>query len=934
MKIKTIFILLLMPIWIAAQKTNITGIVADSTGAGLPAASVLLMEQRDSVIAQFGTSLDNGVFTLKKVPKGEYLLQIDHIGYESHYQALTIAGDKPSIELGTIQLLPANILLGGVDITADRTPLRISNDTITYNAGVFQTLPGSVVEDLLKKLPGVEVQSDGTIKAQGEVVKSVMVDGKEFFGTDPKIATKNLPANAVDKVQVFDKKSENAEFTGIDDGQEEKTINLQLKADAKAGYFGNVAAGYGTSERYEGKLNLNKFSGKTQISAIANANNINQQAFSLDDYINFAGGLSNLMNSDGGGRMRITIGDNEGSDLPGMSQGMNNGLTNAWAGGLNLNHDFSKKTSLSANYFFNRIGRDLDQTRLRENLLGDAAFDSEDKSNQFTRNNNHRINLTLKSKLDSVQHITFKSNWSINDALFTENSIGKTFGATGILQNDALRDYTSSGDGWRGDASFTYKRKFKRRGRALIANTAFQKNNNQRQGNLTASNHFYTDSAFVFIPTQQRQTYGDDASNYGGSLSFSEPIGKKQYVEWRISAKQYDNNTDKLFFDTLYAPTPQEVFNPQLSNRFRRGYNYQRGSMTFTRNREKYNLTAGALLQQSVLRGQLLDVENEPITRRFVRVLPSLFYNYEPKAGLHFNIDYNTELREPSLEQLQPVVDNSNPLNTFTGNPALQPEYVHSINGSMMRFDAFTNTAFFAGSNLDYTLDKITNAGTIDDLLRTNTRPVNVKNDWLWSTYADFNRPLRPLKVNLEINVNTQYNRSILYINSVENKANRWTNTFGFSLDNRKKKWIDAKIGARFSQNNVQYSESSNLNQQFVHQRYFTNMEVLPSKMWALSTGFDYTIYSKETFGEAQTVPLWKASVTRYVLKGRKGQIKLSAFDLLNQNVGIARSTRFNYTEEVRTRNLSRYFLLTFAYSIAGFGEKSANIIEFRGPTN
>jgi hypothetical protein len=384
----------------------------------------------------------------------------------------------------------------------------------------------------------------------------------------------------------------------------------------------------------------------------------------------------------------------------------------------------------------------------------------------------------------------------------------------------------------------------------------------------------------------------------------------------------------------LFTATPQEVFNPQLSNRFKRGYSYQRGSMNYSINRETYNFTVGAVLQQSVLSGQLLDVENTPITRKFVRVLPSFYYHYEPKTGFNIDVDYNTELREPSLEQLQPVVDNSNPLNVFTGNPDLKPEYVHQFNARLMRFDAFTNTALFLGSNVEFALDKITNAGTVDELLRTNVKPVNVKNDWRLTQYVEFSRPLRPLKVNLNVNLNSTFNRSILFINAAENNTRRWTNGLDVEVDNRKKKYLDARIGARLSHNSVRYSVSDNLNQTYLNQRYFTEIEWYPVKKWALSTRFDYTIYSKETFGEAQQVPLWRASLTRYVLKNRKGQIKLSAFDLLNQNVGITRNTRFNYVEEVRTRNLSRYFMLTFAWSLSGFSSEKAEIIEFRGPDN
>jgi hypothetical protein len=918
-------LLALLSLPILAQKTTIIGTVTDSMGNGLPSASVVLMEIQDSVIAQFGVTNTTGAFTLKRLEKGEYLLQITYTGYDGHYQTITTGPDRPQIDLGKIVLLPANLLLNGVDITADRSPMRMQNDTINYNAGYFQTQPGSMVEDLLKKLPGVEVQSDGTIKAQGQVVKNVMVDGKAFFGQDPKIATKNLPANIVDKVQVYDKKSERAEFTGIDDGQEEKTINLKLKDGAKTGYFGNAAMGYGTADRYEGRFSLNKFSGKTQISALGSANNTNQQAFSINDYISFMGGLSNLMSSSGGGRVRIALDDPSG-DMMGGEGG--NGFTAAWAGGLNLNHDFSKKTQLSANYFYNRIQKDLDRRTQRENLLADRLFNSSEQETRWNRNNNHRVNLTLKSKIDSVQHLTFRTNWVLNDAMFRSLTNSSTNDPFGTLQNTADRNYQTQGGYLRGDGNVTYKRKFDKRGRAVVADAAFQKSDDTRTGRLLANTRFISQGGDSLFNARQRQNYTDDATNWSTSLSYTEPIGRKQYLEWRAAFRQYTNETNKPFYDTLMTPTVQEVFNPLLSNHYQRGYHYQRGTMNYTLNREKYNLTAGTTLQQSVLEGQLLGIENTPISRRFNRILPALNYQYEPRAGVILSLDYNTALREPSLEQLQPVVDNSNPLQIFTGNPDLQPEYAHEIDLSFMRFDAFSNTMFFAGLNGAYTLNKITNAGSIDALLRTNTRPVNVKNDMFLEGYMQFGRPLRSLKSNLKATLNNSFNRGILFINDAENITQRWVNNFEITLDNKKKKKIDMEIGARWSHNITRYSVSNALNQQFINQRYFTNLAWFPTSKWAINSGFDYTIYSKESFGAAQQIPLWKASVTRYVLKNRKGQIKLSAFDLLNKNVGITRSSNFNFTEEVRTRNLSRYFMLTFAYSISGFGENNGGGIQ------
>jgi hypothetical protein len=911
----TIF-LLSFPALAQNKYAIIEGTVADAAGTGLSGATVILMASRDSVIASFGISAPDGHFKIKKVEQGEYLLQINSTGFETHYQTIVHTGDLSLCDIGKVVLLPQNALLHAVDITAERVPLRMRNDTLEYNAGAFQTQPGSVVEDLLKKLPGVEIQSDGSIRAQGHLVQNVLVDGKEFFGQDPKIATKNLPADAVDKVQVFDKRSDRAEFTGIEDGREEKTINLKLKDDAKKGYFGNAHGGYGTSDRYEAKFNLNKFSGKTQVSAIGAANNNNQQAFSFDDYLNFMGGISSLMSGgSSGGRVRISLDDNN-MGLP-VGPGLNNGFTETWSGGLNLNRDFSKKTKLNASYFYNRLANDLERTASRQNLLNDQAFRSAEMEDRLSCNSNHRLNLTLKSTIDSAQNITFRSNLVLNDAFFHSISNSETRNTENALQNDGSRNYQNDGTNYRGNATLTYRRRFGKRGRALVADVSGQKGNDDRDGNLTALNRYFQAPNLLAENVHQRQVYTDAASNYGASISFTNPLGHKQYLEWQVSHQDYGNKTGKLFYDQ--TPTPGEIFNPLLSARFQRGYRYERGSMNYMLNRKTFNLTAGAALQQSVLDGQQPGKENTAINRTFTRILPAVFLNVEPRVGRNFSVEYETSLREPTIEQLQPTIDNSDPLNIYTGNPDLKPEYVHDLGLHLMRFDAFTNTMFFADISTTYIRDRITNAGTIDSLFRRNLHPINVNDDLTINGYFNFVRPIRRIKSNLNLTLNTTWNRGILYINDEKNKTDRWVNYAQISLDNRKKKQFDGNIGVRFTQNSTTYSASSAFNQSFINQRYFVDLSIFPNKNWAVNSGLDYQVFPPEPFGTSQQIPIWKAGITRYVLKNRKGQIKLTAYDLLNKNVGISRTSRFNYIEEVRTHNLARYFMVSFAYSISGF---------------
>lgn len=919
-----LFLPLFFPTLLWSQNNQIEGQVVDSSGVGLPAANVVLLEKKDSVFVLFGLTDEAGRFSLKRVEPGDYILQTSYLGYKNHWESVTIAPGQGKLDLGKQVLEPTSVLLNDVEVTASRTPLSMHKDTLEYNAAVFKTQPGAVVEDLLKKLPGIQVQPDGTIKAQGKTVQNVLVEGKEFFGQDPKIATKNLPADAVNKVQVFDKKSESAEFTGIEDGRDERTINLKLKDGKKQGYFGKANVGAGTEGRYEGNFNINRFGRRTQMSAIGMANNNNQQGFSFQDYINFMGGLSNFMSGggSGGGSMRLSFNIEDGG-VP-MGPMLDRGFTESWAGGANFNTDFSKRSSLSANYFYNRLENDIERNATRLNSLGTSDFNSDEAEDRINRNANHRLNLTFKHKVDSFQNLTFRSKFNFNDGLFQSLGNSHTFDTLGTLQNQGTRDYYANGQTFKGDASLTYRLRFGRKGRALIANASGVFGDEKRNGTLYSNNEFPQQIPAFNSVVNQRQAYSDATNNYGGSLAYTEPIGRQRYLETRVEHQQYLNTTDKNFYDRITTPTAGEVFNPLLSRSFQRGYRYDRAGLSIMQNRPKYNLSAGAALQYSQLDGDIQGLE-QPLQRTFTRVLPRAFFNYDLKTTRHLNLEYNTSLREPSLEQLQPAVDNSDPLNVYTGNPELQPEYAHNLSTSFMNFDQFTMSSFFVSLNTTYTSHRITNAATIDSLFRRYVHPVNVDNDYAVNAHTSYNTPLRPLKINLNTRLDNTYNRGILFVNEQENTTDRWLNTLEVSFDNRRKVWTDWSIGASVSHNSTHYSVNTSLNQSFINQHYFGEITVFPNKKWALGTGIDCAVYSKEAFGQQRTIPLWRGSVTRYVLKNNKGQIKLSAFDLLNKNIGISRSSQFNYLEEERVRNLARYFMLSFSYSLAGFSrEKDA----------
>ncbi len=908
-----VFALLIVSHLAKAQDTRIQGIVVDSTDQTLPGATIMLLQATDSVLVHFAITEPNGQFKLPPTAPGNYLLQSTYVGYQNQYLPIQLNGKQDVLRLPRIQLKPAIAELDQVLVEAERIPIQIQNDTIVYDAKAFSTSPNAAVEALLKKMPGMEVDRDGNIRAQGETVDKVLVDGKEFFGNDPKIATKNLPADAIDKVQVYDKKSDKAEFSGIDDGVRQKTINLELKEDKKNGYFGKMTAGYGTDDRYEAKGNLNHFSEKMQLSGIGMLNNVNEQGFSVRDYIDFMGGLQSLLGG-GGGVLRLSFDENDMS-LP-INFGGQNGITNTGALGLNFNYDFSKNTKLSSSYFFSRMDNVLDRTALRENITAEFGFLSEELSRQQTINNNHRLNLNLDHVIDTTQNIKFKSFIGWNNNTMTQMNQTATF-LDQNLENEQIQQYDSEGNRLNFNANAIYRKKLGKNGRTLVAAATLAGNTSQGTGLLDALNRFGESQTDTLL---QQQISDQDQFDYEGELAYTEPIGKGQYLELSYRHKNYDNEAIKNFFDQRRLPA---TFLPALSNQFQRDYLYHLAKVNYQRNRKNSNWNVSLGLQQSQLKGQVLSQESS-IDRSFLFLLPGASWNYNFSTSKNIRINYRTNIQEPSVQQLQPVVDNSNPLNVYIGNPELKPSFQHSLNVNFMVFDQFTYTNFFTFLDVSYTQDPIINARSVDELFRQTIQPINVKDAWRINNYANFGTPLRFIKSKINIKTDINYNRGIARINDLDNNTERIIGSLDLSLENRKKEMIDIALGSKWTYNTTSYSINSDLDRQFTNQQYYADFVLKLKGDWEISTSMDYMIYDNDGFNDRQEVPIWKAYIAKTFLKNQRGQLKLSAFDILNQNIGVNRIADNNFVLDERFAALGRYVMLSFTYSLSGLGEQQS----------
>lgn len=917
---KTILFTSLLVAWAGlayAQSTfGLKGQINDETGAPMVAATVTLLQVSDSVMVQFAISKPDGSFEISRIKAGNYICRISYVGYASHGEKVSFSeGNEKVKTLEPIQLQPDASLLEDVTVEGERIPLLIDGDTVTYDAKAFNTRPNAVVEDLLKKLPGVEVERDGSIKAHGEKVNKVLVDGKEFFGDDPKMATKNLPAEAVDKVQVYDKASDFAEFSGIDDGNEQKTINLQLKEDHKNGRFGNVAAGYGTDDRYQLKANVNQFGGNTQLSVIGNHNNINEQGFSMNDYINFMGGLQSMM-SGGGGSFSLEI----DSDIP-LGNGFSDGLMTSTSGGINLNQDLGKDTKLHGNYLGSRLDNTVDRISSRTNFLESGEqFNSNENTLRLSTSSGHAGNLRLKHNFSKASKLEFNTKFTYNQGENQSNDRNQVFNSKGELQNEAFNQNDSEGSRYSVQSDLSYNKRFLKLGRTFSFSLNATKGLDESEGNVNTFSTINTENGPVSNQLRQRQNNENDQLDYGLKVGFTEPIANGQFLEFQVESATKTNGVQKDFFDR--NQDNQLNLNEDLSNKFDRNYQFNKAEMKYSYNSEKMKFSAGMGYQFSTLQGDLIYRE-EKINQDFKRWLPFLRAKYEFGSGKTINFRYTTSLREPSLEQLQPIVNNTNPLNIYEGNPNLRAEFQHNANLMFMWYDQFSFTSFFAFLNATYTEDKIINSSTIDNSLRQLTKPVNINDDWLLTGHLSFGRPLKAIGTKFNIDHRLTYNHSYLYLNNQQDVVDRWVHGATFRLEKIKSDVLDISAGIQVDYNTTRYAENDLLDQDFLNRTWFVDVGLNLKNKWVLSSSLDYSQFSNESFGNQPDRAIWKASASYFFLNDNRGELKLSAFDLLNQNIGVNRNATSNFIETERVNTLGRYFMLSFVYKLAKFGGDS-----------
>lgn len=866
-----LFFLLFFSSYLLQAQQDLKGQVVNKEQKPIPFATVVLMHPKDSIMKFFGITNQQGFYELKRVKEGDYLMQFSFSGMKTQYQDIRIPLANGQLAVTTLEEDPR--LLNEVIVEAELVPIRFKTDTIEYNAKAFKTREGAAVEELLEQLPGIEVDKEGNVNAQGEAVVQVLVDGKEFFGKDPKVATKNLPAKAIDKVQVLDRKSEQALFTGIEDGERDRTINLVLKKDHKRGYFGSVKAGVGTNSTYIGEAKVYRFSDQIQAAVLGLANNINQFGFTYKGNNTF------------------------GQD----SKGVNNTL----AGGLNLSYFKENSNRYFASFLGNSRKRDLAEQTFSQNFLEDLSYTQDSYLVQDEKDQPSDINLGLRHQFNEKHQLIMNADISLGSMLATSETLANS------MEGDVeINRYQNNTTDQERDISMVSNNSYsvKLKGDALQLATNFGITYQMNDTDLDWINMTTIFDPAGTITVHQSRADQIDRTNLYLYPTLTHKINDLWSTDyglgWNMDLRSLSRSEGVFDEQNENIEIPIPDFN-SIQTSLRPSFSLRRAT---TKTVMSFTLAARAIQFQK----DLSDVSKS--TSDYLFFTPRLVYRHQYRTGRRIEFRYNTSTNFPNPTQLFPVKNYINQLNVYQGNIDLRPEFVHNVNLLWSVFDEFSFTSFFIRLMGVYTQDKIDYAVTIDEQLIQTTMPVNTRAKTLWSMNADYSTPIQSLGINYQISLLESWSKSQSFVNDEQNETRTLNHSLTMSLENRNKEKYRLNLGATVNLTQYDFSISDIPDDQFFNLSYFSNLRYTPNKKWNFTAAANVTSYNAQSFDESVIIPLLTTSLSYSFLQAEKATISLTAFDLLNKYTGIERISTANYLTQSEWNTIGRYLMLTWTY--------------------
>lgn len=927
----SLLILLSLSAFAQDQTGRITGVVKDSvTNEPVIGAYVAVSRNTPDAKPEYVTTDIDGKFSFNGLSKqAVYLVKVSYLSYKDASRTITLQDDNHDV--GTFQLSEAVANLKEIKVVGQVTAMEQKGDTTQFNAAAFKTNPDATSEDLIQKMPGITV-TNGTVTAHGETVNRVLVDGKPFFGEDAALTLKSLPAEIVDKIEVFDKLSDQAQFTGFDDGSGQKTINIVTKADRKMGQFGKVFAGYGLDNRYQAGGNVSFFKGNQRISVIGLSNNINMQNFSSQDLIGVSGG------GGGGGRGGSGGGGSAGNFLVGNQSGITG--TNSF--GLNYANKFGKKVDVTGSYFFNRTGNsNLQSMQQRFILPGDT--DSTDQIyNENSRTNNtnanHRLNFRIEYNINKNNSLIITPRLSFQDNNSVSTKIGLNTSGNGLRINSLDNNQSNATNAYNFNNDVLFRHSFEKKGRTLSVNLNTQLNDRNGIGNLY-SRTMYFDSLGLAARgdtlDQQSFTYSDGLT-LGGNLIYTEPIGKNSQLQFNYGLTVSNSDSKKETYNMSFDENTYSDLDSLLSNTFDNRYVTNRAGIGYRYRKNSWSANFGLDFQNTGLYSQQLAPINAKVDQSFTNLLPNFMLSYRSKTGTQFRTFFRSSTNQPSISQLQNVIDNSNPLALTAGNPDLKQEYRNMFNVryslagaerpyslNAMVFVTQTNNAIVNSTLIAQEPTEVAN-GIILERGAKFTKPVNVDGSWNARTFLAYGKPVAPLKLNVNLTTGFNYVRSPGLINNISNFSNTYAVSQGLVISSNVSENLDFTVSYSGNYNMVRNTIQPNLNNNYYTQGITGRVNWIFGKGFVVQSDISNQSYRGLGEGYNQNFTLWNASVGKKFLKNNAGELKLTVFDILKQNNSITRNVTETYVQDVTNRVLTQYAMLTFTYTLRNFGKAPA----------
>lgn len=913
-KIVLTLILTLSLTFAFAQKGSITGLLIDSVDQKktLNYATISVFKVGDSVLSTYKLSDDKGVFKIPNLQLAvKYRLVINAWQYKILRKEVILNAEKPDLDLGKLLLSAASTSLNEVVIMAERPPIIVRKDTIEFNAESFKTLPTAVVEDLLKKLPGVSVAADGSIQVNGKSVSKILVDGKEFFGGDQQIATKNLPSNIIDKVMISDDPEAKRRDPDLAAGNVPQVINLKLKKAIKSGAFGKIYAGGGLRELFETGGIMNFFRDTTQVSVLGYGNNVNKPGFNMSDIMRIGGFQRTGVNS-------MMINSEGGFALNGISFGgaMSGGIQESSGGGANFNTLTKKGIKINVKYFLGYSDNFVDQLTDVEQTLGANKLITNSKSIQTTRTYSHNLGARIESKLDSLTTLTIEPSITVGLSNNKGDLATLSSNANNTPINNGSNRSSSKGNDTQYNLTTSLWKDFKKTGRSINFTLNVTKRNNLMDNFNLAQNNYFNPVSSSTLDQLRDNTISNFNTNFNGN--YNEPLSKTLSLNMATNSNYIDNENALATFYRNPSNQAYDIAIPSLSETV-----VQKGFKTNNRASLRWKVNKDLNIQPGVV-FNTIDLKNSFQTsnnfeQHFTFFAPQLTIRYKD-----LSLSYTPSFREPDIRYIQPVANNTNPLFIQNGNPNLRPSKTHQVNLNLYKYDtkqSLSYNAYLGGSiqNDGVVMSRIVAANGVQ-----TTTPINKNGIWQFHANGSLNKDFKNAKRQISVNTGfwSNFNRGILLVNNVSSFTDNFT--------------IGPRIGGRINFNDkIEFSESYSIafNTSTYSDRYFTDISYqthsneselivrLPKKVvWETSYRLQYN--TQTVGGMNNNIQIWNAAITFLFMKNDRLQLKGALNDILNTNTRRYLYINENTLRDIRTNNLGRHGLITLTYNIQNFGGK------------